>query len=375
MRQIRADELLRRANDVTRSTVQKAVVVLANRPIFGPIRDKLGVITRAFFAQRDFEETEILEHFHHSLIHALQDEEQTDENAINMGMSVRELIWKFRMQTLTLFKLMLLQKRVMFYGLQVERLCTFQYALVSLVPLLLLHLEDAASPLLDSRGGSMDKATSLRSSDRRSLLRYLGLPLHLYGKGAFFQPYLPLQQMELLRSESYLVGATNSIFQSQRDCLLDVVVNLETGNIEYLNPKIAGLVGLTAADRKWMDEIVRAVENSWNPADPHRPMDMGYKASDDWIRSKFEEYVTSVLSAIKFVDFLTRNQDMSILVNPNDPSGLGSFNESWIAAFRSTPAFDLWNRHTDPVIFDLVEPKYVSLSRFLGLCVRDKLLS
>lgn len=339
--------------------MQKAVVVLANKPIFGPIRDKLGVITRAFFAQRDFEETEILEHFYRSLEHALKDEEQTDESAISMGVSVREIVWKFRMQTLTLFKLLLLQKRVMFYSSQVERLCSFQYALVSLVPLLLLHLEDAADPRLDSRSSMLRKASSLRSSDRKSLLAYLGLPLNLFGKGAFFQPYLPLQQLDMLKSTSYLVGATNSIFRSQRDCPIDVVVNLETATIDFLNPKVTSMVGLTAADRKWMDEIVRTVESTWNPSDPHRPVGMGYKASDDWLRSKFEEYLTSALSAIKFVDFLVRNQDMSILINPSDPSGLSSFNESWLANFRNTPAFEAWNKHTDPVIFDLVEPKCV----------------
>lgn len=333
------------------------MVVLANKPIFGPIRDKLGVITRAFFAQRDFDETEILEHFYQSLVHAVKDDEQTDESAISMGVSVREIVWKFRMQTLTLFKLLLLQKRVMFYSSQVERLCSFQYALVSLVPLLLLNLEDAASPLLDSRSGMLRKATSLRSSDRKSLLAYLGLPLNLFGKGAFFQPYLPLQQLEMLQSPSYLVGATNSIFQSQRDCPIDVVVNLDTATIEFLNPKVPPMVGLTAADRKWMDDIVRTVESTWNPSDPHRPVGMGYKASDDWLRSRFEEYLTSALSAIKFVDFLVRNQDMAILINPNDPSGLSSFNESWLANFRTTPAFEIWNAQTDPVIFDLVEPK------------------
>jgi hypothetical protein len=56
--------------DMTRSTVQKAVVVLASKPVFGPIRyenktacwellmvillssDRLGVVTRALFDQR-----------------------------------------------------------------------------------------------------------------------------------------------------------------------------------------------------------------------------------------------------------------------------------------------------------------------------------
>lgn len=36
-----------------------------------------------------------------------------------------------------------------------------------------------------------------------------------------------------------------------------------------------------------------------------------------------------------------------------------SFNERFIDAFKATPAFELWDRTTDSVIFDLVEPKCV----------------
>jgi hypothetical protein len=50
------------------------------------------------------------------------------------GTSIRELIHKFRFKTLMLLKLLLLQRKVMFYGQHVERLCTFQYSLVSLIP-------------------------------------------------------------------------------------------------------------------------------------------------------------------------------------------------------------------------------------------------
>ena len=45
---------------------------------------------------------------------------------------------------------------------------------------------------------------------------------------SFFQPYLPLQQIDLLKTRSYLVGTTNSIFQQQRDCHIDVLVNVRS---------------------------------------------------------------------------------------------------------------------------------------------------
>jgi hypothetical protein len=34
--------------------VQKAVVVLATQPVLGSVRSKLGLVTQAFFAQKDF---------------------------------------------------------------------------------------------------------------------------------------------------------------------------------------------------------------------------------------------------------------------------------------------------------------------------------
>lgn len=63
--------------------VQKAVVVLASQPVFGPVRDRLGVVTRAFFAQRDFGSTQILHDFYESLEAGL--EGKAGESAIYMG--------------------------------------------------------------------------------------------------------------------------------------------------------------------------------------------------------------------------------------------------------------------------------------------------
>lgn len=47
---------------------------------------------------------------------------------------------------------------------------------------LLQTLQDCGSPPLTSRAPTLSQPTSLRTSDRRSLLAYLGLPLDLFGK-------------------------------------------------------------------------------------------------------------------------------------------------------------------------------------------------
>ena len=114
-RQIAASELLEKSADVTRSTVQKAVVVIADSPhLFGMLRERLSVVTSAWFAQKDFTETEILKRFQESLKDEAERgrlKEEVDRDQY-LGMSLRQLIREFKWQTLVLFKCCLLQPKV-----------------------------------------------------------------------------------------------------------------------------------------------------------------------------------------------------------------------------------------------------------------------
>ena len=52
-RQLDSSELIDRPTDVTRSTVQKAVVVIIENPqSLGQLREKLSMVTGAWFAQK-----------------------------------------------------------------------------------------------------------------------------------------------------------------------------------------------------------------------------------------------------------------------------------------------------------------------------------
>jgi protein required for attachment to host cells len=52
MRQISASKLKNKAPDVTRSTVQKAVIVITAQPqLLGQLRERLSAVTAAWFAQ------------------------------------------------------------------------------------------------------------------------------------------------------------------------------------------------------------------------------------------------------------------------------------------------------------------------------------
>ena len=76
-------------------------------------------MTRAFFAQRDFSQTAILEELYHSLIENLA--KRTEEtiligkpspNKLMIGTNLRDLVHKFRHRTLVLLKMLVLQKKV-----------------------------------------------------------------------------------------------------------------------------------------------------------------------------------------------------------------------------------------------------------------------
>ncbi|KIY71988.1 hypothetical protein CYLTODRAFT_418366 [Cylindrobasidium torrendii FP15055 ss-10] len=360
--QIAAAALLVKMPDVTRSTVQKAVVVLASKPIFGPIRDKLGVVTTALFHQKDFTDLTILEDFADALEPSLRG--QLTESGFYMGTSLRELVHAFRQRTLVLVKALLLQKRIMFYGHPVERLCTYQYSLISLLPGLLNTLDDCGSPPLATRAPTLTRPASLKTSDPKSMMAYTGFPLDIFGKDAFFQPYLPLQQMDMLKeTKSWLCGTTNTIVTQHQ--AIDLLVNTETGTVEFKNPNVERLVGLTAADRKWMDEIITDVNEGWDDANPTQPLSMQFKGSDDYLREKFDEYIGAALSTVRYRDFMAKGEGSGVIIT----GGTGSvnpwedFNPLWVADFKTTNVHDVWEKTTDPMLFDIVEPRHPCTDR------------
>ena len=100
---------------MTRSTVQKAVVVIADSPqTFGMLRQRLSIVTYRWFEQREFTTVEILEGFQEALAEdykrgLMNDEVDSDQY---LGMSLREMVREFREKTLILLKCCLLQHKV-----------------------------------------------------------------------------------------------------------------------------------------------------------------------------------------------------------------------------------------------------------------------
>ncbi|KAK3940111.1 late secretory pathway protein AVL9 [Diplogelasinospora grovesii] len=364
-RQMDASQLLVRPADVTRSTVQKAVVVIADSPqYFGVLRERLSVVTKAWFAQREFGDTEILRRFQESLAEEkerglLSEDEDRDQY---LGMSLRELVREFRWQTLVLLKCCLLQPKMLFFGSRCERMCMMQFSLISLIPGLLRNLQDCAGPELDNYERKLSKPTSLRTSDRNSLLSYMGLPLQIFGKGSLFGPYTPLQQLDILAdfgTKSYIVGSTNSLLLQQRDRYSDILINLDEDSINITSTSLKQALQLSVPDRRWIDFITQNVNDTWDDANPGRPKTMGYVGSEEFIRLQFEEYLLSLISSVKYHNYLAKHGNNPRMLLPHiegDPSH--DFGQEWIEAWTKTENYRIWDSNTDSHLFDIVEPKH-----------------
>ncbi|XP_028047166.1 late secretory pathway protein AVL9 homolog isoform X2 [Monomorium pharaonis] len=143
-RQIPVEKLKNRTSDITRGTVQKSVCVLSTLPLYGHIQVKMALITHAYFEEGDFSKVSLLEDTYHHLNSCMSAESQIPPQ-IFVGLSARDFILQFRHKVLLLFKLLLLEKRVVFYQSPVQPLCATILTLLSLFPDMIEHgLQQAA---------------------------------------------------------------------------------------------------------------------------------------------------------------------------------------------------------------------------------------
>ncbi|KAJ5618924.1 Late secretory pathway protein AVL9 [Penicillium lagena] len=377
-RQMDSNRLINRSPEVTRSTVQKAVVVVTDSPqSVGQLREKLSVVTSAWFAQRDFSDIEILKKFREGLRMSLLNDDGAKDQTL--GLSLREMIREFKHQTLVLFKGLLLQPKMLFFGSRCERLCMIQFSLISLIPGLIHSLQDCADPAFDNYAQTVEKPTSLKTSDRASLLAYMGLPLQIFGKGSMFGPYTPLQQLDLLADDgtkSYVVGSTNSLLLQQKDRYSDILINLDEDTITIPSIPLRTALALSVADRRWIDLLTQIVNETWDEAHPNQPKTHGFMGSEEFIRLQFEEYLLALLSSMKYHEELSStsgdsaNRGRAQLQNFNiegDPAL--DFNPDFLAQWRKTANYALFTRLTsDALLFSITEPKHPSAG---GLTVDD----
>lgn len=358
VRQIRSDELLEKDEEITRSSVQKAIVVILRQPIFGQIKEKLSIVTNAFFEQKNFNDRLIVDLLYQNL-QTIYDEDTSfiDENDFNSGISLRSLVKDFKKEVLVIVKAMMLEKKVAFYGSNPTKLCQTEFAFISLIPNLINNLLDSSSPELFNYAKNLKMTTSFQTSDRNSVLDFAGFPLQIFGEGGVFAPYAPLQQFEDLKKiDYYVMGTSNALILNQKSKLADVLINIDTLTVEIINHDLVQLLTLSSYDKKWMSQILNYVTSSWSDSYS------GFLGSDDYIRWQFEDYLLGLLSSVKYDNFLKKydgSPPPELLIKEVDRNQLKHFNNHFIENWKKTKNYQLFNEFTDDNIFDVFEPKHI----------------
>jgi hypothetical protein len=425
IRQIESDKVKNLHKNFKRSIIQKSIVLITRLPLPIQLREKLSIVTQSWFEQYDFEDTEILKALYFDLSttynkngYLIEDDELYEinnkdkdykekefkiinESDFYMGLNFQQMIKTMRRNLLIIFKIVILgNSKVLFFSKDLNLLSNIQYCIVGLISNLLLNLQSCGYPLIDKYFyQTKEKSKSLKSSDRSSILKFLGLPLNVFGLRSFFQPYLTLQQLSYinnLNTESFIVGSSNDIILEHKKEWFDVIVYLDEqennlfGNysygskIEILNKNLKDTIGLTWEDKKFIDYIINNVELHYSKMDKdddtttainnsktinsNFAIDNGnYKGGDDFIRSQFEDYLIGFLSCIKYDNFLKKEkekdkEDINIQKQLNldlFENEISKFSNKYVEMFKQTRVYNEWNTITEDELFNFFEPKHV----------------
>uniref|UniRef100_A0A4W5KT22 AVL9 homolog (S. cerevisiase) n=1 Tax=Hucho hucho TaxID=62062 RepID=A0A4W5KT22_9TELE len=161
-----------------------------------------------------------------------------------------------------------------------------------------------------------------------------GLPLAIFTKGYLCLPYMALQQHHLLSDvtvRGFVAGATNILFRQQRH-LSDAIVDVEEAKIQIGDPELRKLLGLTTADLRFADYLVKHVTE--NREDIFLD-GTGWEGGDEWIRAQFGLYVHSLLSS-------TLQEDNEKL--------LADWGAPFISAWRITHNYRVWFSNQHPAM-------------------------
>jgi len=384
-RQIEASQVKNPTEDVTRGSVQKSVCVLSRLPLYGHIQVKMALITEAFFREGDFSRLDLIHQTYDNLSACLTNDLVSTQQ-LYVGLSARKLVQTLCQRTLVLFKLFLLEKKVLFFQSPVLDLCTYFLTLLSLHPGMLeeglkesacsVPLDtppDSLSPEVEDRPiSSCGSVKSLKSNvneaneefedDPTAELQRLpsltqtgsvaneevGLPLRIFGRGNLCHPYLSLSYIDALSQpcvRGYIIGATNALFK-QKSGVAEVIIDIEKDKIDILEPELKKALQLTTEDLRFIDFIIKQVSIE-NGSDIFLD-GVGWEGGDEWIRAQFRMYILCLLRTV-----LNSDQDQTSTYE------LHRFNPSFVQMWKKTMNYRLWREHVSNETTDI--ESFVSL--------------
>ena len=315
-RQIAAQQLHHRDEAVTRSTVQKSVCVLCRFPAFKFVQSKLELVTHAYFNVKDFSDVSILHEAYESMNSAITLSSSLE--ALHVDLSQRELVLHYQHRLLQVVKALLLRKRVVVYGSPANKVCAVILSIASLFP---LALEYQSNP-------------KLHTDD-------CGFPLIVFDSPASLQPYVCLQQMDLLSNPTssgrvVLAGVVNPLFEKQQRHVCDVFVHMEQGLMDTQDPETKSQLHLTSADLRFCSNVMEVLQEHQGSDEP-----MTFRGSSEWVKSQYRLYLLSLLAASENGDAISMDE----------------FNKDFTSAWLEGDVFKTWKTHKREGIMK-VEPRH-----------------
>ncbi|XP_025425138.1 late secretory pathway protein AVL9 homolog [Sipha flava] len=383
-RQIPLEKIINRTPDMTRSTIQKSVCVLSTLPLYGHIQVKMSLITHAYFEEGDFSKISLLHDTYHHLNACLSTIDNISTSPhLFVGLSAVELVTRFRHKVLLLFKLILLERKVLFFYSPVRPLCSTILTLLSLHPGLIenglnksanINLTQTTTtteqnkvvlsnviPELDNNDlgtvcqksietvdeeivqnntftSNIPRDPSIDSLDEAAMQYNMisiaqinseecGVPMSIFDNGNLCQPYSCLSYMDILTDPNvrgYVIGASNILFKQKKN-LADVIIEIDEGKVEIENIELKRHLHLSTEDLRFADYLVRHVVQ---PEKEDVFLDgVGWEGGDEWIRAQFKAYLLSLLR--------------TSLLSEGAPE-LNHFNPVFISAWQQTKNYQIW---------------------------------
>ena len=319
-RQVDARELETTGEDVTRSTVQKSVCVLCRFPVFGFIDTKLKLVTHAYFSN-NFSDVSILYGAYEQLNASISS--QSASKMTQMGLSPRDQVLRYEHRLLQIFKALLLQKRVLVLGSPARELSSAVLAIASLFP---LSLQSLFNP--------------------RSLYKHdeYGFPLGVFNQGGSLQPYMCLQQMDVLtesNSNCFLVGVVNPLYEKQQKKTCDLFATFEDRLVVVNDQEMKSALRLTAADLRFCSLLLDTIHGGGSPV-PVSPQQSKWVGSDDWVCAQFKLYLVSLLATSC----------------RGDSPSVDDFNREFVTLWRNSSVYKEWLETTHRQI-SKVQPMHI----------------
>lgn len=369
---------------------------------------KLSLIANIFFEQGDFESTDILMKFYDQLNACLMDNEMflgscsdsvsraewerlgSSQSIYHVGLRLRQQLLKWRHKLLILFKMVLLQRKVICFASPVQSMCELIVSLASLHPQLLesgfqsvacVQTSKSQSPELSVHPQKIevgedeckrnvedeinlvpenvdhDVKQSLEGINQVPLSREtsvdalsaillplstvdpaeVNFPMSVFKDGCLCLPYLSLPYMDMLSDPSvtgYLIGTSNILFQQKKN-LADVLIDVENGQIDVPDLELRRQLQLTTEDLRFVDFVLRHAQS---------PKESG-EGGDRWIRNQFQVKYLILMGIIITVKNLFQGYLIAMLRTSLLPEGskeCDHFNSLYMTGLRRTNCHKDW---------------------------------